>query len=223
MILRHYENPPVPQTVFTAGLIAICVLVFIWQTSLAPVTAERLVYPFGMIPAVLFGKTDLPPGIVMVSSEVSIITSMFLHGGMLHLLGNMFYLWIFGRYVERSMGHGRFIVFYLLCGVAAALAHASYHPHSMAAMIGASGAISGILGGYFVLFPRTSVTVHTIRIPAFVLLGLWIVMPAIYSLAASGQSGRLAFWAHIGGFIAGAVLIIPFRSKEYRLFGGPRR
>lgn len=218
MILRNYDNPSVPQPMFTAGIILLCVSVFIWQTSLAP---ERAVYASGMIPAVLFGKASLPHGIVTVSPEVSIVTSMFLHGDVMHLLGNILYLWIFGRYVERSMGHARFIAFYLLCGAAGALAHASYHPHSMAALIGASGAISGVLGGYFMLFPRAYVTVCTKRIPAFILLGLWIALPALYSLAASGQSGRLAFWAHFGGFVAGALLIVPFRSKEYRLFGGP--
>lgn len=231
MIPLHDDNPTILAPVVTVGLIAICGLVFIWQMSLTPAAAEQVVYALGMVPAVLFGTARLPPGIETIPSEASVITSMFLHGGLMHLLGNMLYLWIFGNNVEDSMGHVRFILFYLLCGISAALAQALQDPGSTVPMIGASGAIGGVLGGYLMLFPRAHVLVlvplgffiTTMRIPALLVLGLWFVMQFLYSAMTTGQSGGVAYWAHIGGFVAGAILIIPFRSKEFPLFSGPQR
>ena len=154
-----------------------------------------------------------------------------LHGGLMHLLGNMLYLWIFGNNIEDSMGHVRFIIFYLLCGIAAALAQALQDPASTVPMIGASGAIGGVLGGYLMLFPRARVLVlvplgffmHTLRVPALFVLGIWFVMQFLYSAMTTGQPGGVAYWAHIGGFVAGAILIIPFRSSEFPLFSGPQQ
>jgi len=155
---------------------------------------------------------------------------MFLHGGWMHLIGNMLYLWIFGNNVEDAMGHGRFIVFYLLCGIAAALAQAFQDPGSAVPMIGASGAIGGVLGAYVLLYPRARVLVvvplgfffYTLRIPAMIVLGLWFGLQFVSTMLAGDQIGGVAYWAHIGGFVAGMVLILPFRKKGFPLFAGPR-
>ncbi len=141
----------------------------------------------------------------------------------------MLYLWIFGNNVEDAMGHGRFIVFYLLCGLAAALAQAFQDPGSTVPMIGASGAIGGVLGAYLLLYPRARVLVlvpfgffmHMMRIPALFVLGFWFVLQFIQSALSDGQEGGVAYWAHIGGFLAGMALIVPFRKKSFRLFAGP--
>jgi membrane associated rhomboid family serine protease len=231
MIPLHDDNPTILKPVVTMGLIAICGLVFTWQLSLAPGAAEKAVYAFGLVPAVLFGTASLPSEVATIPSVASIITSMFLHGGLMHLLGNMLYLWIFGNNIEDAMGHVRFIAFYLLCGTAAALSQAFQDPSSTIPMIGASGAIGGVLGGYLMLFPRAHVIVlvplgffmYTFRVPALLVLGIWFAMQFLYSSMTAGQTGGVAYWAHIGGFVAGAVLIVPFRSKEFPLFSGPRR
>jgi len=230
MIPLHDDNPTTLKPVVTIGLIVVCTLVFLWQVSLPPASAERAVYAFGLIPAVLLGKAQLPPEVAAIPAQLSVFTSMFLHGGLLHLGGNMLYLWIFGNNVEDAMGHGRFIVFYLLCGLAAALAQTFQAPDSTVPMIGASGAIGGVLGGYIMLFPRARILVllpiivfiTVIRIPAVIVLGFWFVMQFLLSAATVGQGGGVAHWAHVGGFAAGVLLIIPFRNKAFPLFGGRR-
>ncbi len=231
MIPLHDDNPTSITPFVTIGLIAVCALVFLWQVSLPPGEIERAVYGYGLIPAVLFGERRLPPEVAAIPAELSLFTSMFLHGGWLHLIGNMLYLWIFGNNIEDSMGHVRFIVFYLLCGLAAAFAQALQNPGSIVPMIGASGAIGGILGGYLMLFPRAHVLVlvplgfflYTMRIPAVIVLGFWFVLQFLQSAAAGDQPGGVAYWAHVGGFLAGVVLIVPFRNKAFPLFAGPRR
>jgi membrane associated rhomboid family serine protease len=148
----------------------------------------------------------------------------------MHLIGNMLYLWIFGNNVEDAMGHGRFVVFYLLCGLAAALAQAFQDPGSAVPMIGASGAIGGVLGAYVLLYPRARVLVlvplgfffFTWRIPAMIVLGLWFGLQFLSSALAGNQVGGVAYWAHIGGFVAGMVLILPFRRKGFPLFAASR-
>jgi membrane associated rhomboid family serine protease len=229
MIPLHDDNPTTITPAVTVGLIAACALVFLWQVSLPPGAAERAVYAYGLVPAVLFGERELAPEIAAIPAELSILTSMFLHGGWMHLIGNMLYLWIFGNNIEDAMGHVRFVVFYLLCGLAAALAQAVQDPASTVPMIGASGAIGGVLGGYLMLFPRAHVLVliplgfflTTVRVPALVVLGLWFVLQFVQSALSAGQPGGVAYWAHIGGFVAGVVLIVPFRDKRFPLFGGP--
>ena len=124
MIPLHDDNPTTLTPIVTVGLIAACVAVFLWQVSLPPAAMEAALYSYGMIPAVLFGERELPPALAAVPAELSVVTSMFLHGGWMHLIGNMLYLWIFGNNVEDAMGHLRFLVFYLLCGLAAAFAQA---------------------------------------------------------------------------------------------------
>ncbi len=226
MIPLHDDNPTTLTPFVTVGLIVACVAVFLWQLGLSPGAAERAVYAYGMIPAVLFGEREL----TAIPAELSVLTSMFLHGGWMHLIGNMLYLWIFGNNVEDAMGHGRFVVFYLLCGLAAALAQAFQDPGSTVPMIGASGAIGGVLGAYVLLYPRARVLVliplgfffYTLRIRALYVLGLWFGLQFVSVALAGGQLGGVAYWAHIGGFIAGMVLILPFRKKGFPLFASKR-
>ncbi|HEY5701814.1 MAG TPA: rhomboid family intramembrane serine protease, partial [Gammaproteobacteria bacterium] len=162
----------------------------------------------------------------LVSPEITIFTSMFMHGGWMHLIGNMLYLWIFSDNVEDSMGHGRYIVFYLLCGVAAVFAQALPDTHSTIPMIGASGAISGVLGAYLLLFPHARVVVliplgfysQIVRMPAGMVLLIWFGLQLLQSaMTPKGEAG-VAFGAHIGGFLAGMVLVSFFKKSRVRLF-----
>lgn len=220
------ENPTrrVPYVSYT--LILLCVGVFIWQLSLGPQAGQFAVYAFGLVPSALFGHTQLPPAIAVLPPAATIFTSMFLHGGISHIFGNMLYLWIFADNVEDSMGHVRFLVFYLLCGVAAAMAQALPAPDSTVPMIGASGAISGVLGAYLLLYPRTKIVVFVpfmffmplIKVPSVMVLGLWFIVQLIESALAPEAGGGIAFRAHIGGFIAGMLLIGLFKKRRIRLF-----
>lgn len=221
------DNPTLRTPIVTMALIAMCVLVYLWQASLESDAGTLAVYAYGLVPAVLFGHAELPPELRAVPSWGTTVTSMFLHGGVLHLAGNMLYLWIFGNNVEDSMGRGRFLVFYLLCGVAAALAQAYANPASEIPMIGASGAIGGVLGAYLVLHPKANVRVffffivlvRLINVPALIVLGVWFAGQIISGVSTplSDEDGGVAFWAHAGGFIAGTVLIPFFKRREVRL------
>ena len=137
----------------TAALIAACLLVFVWQAGLPADAGAAAVYRFAIVPGVLWGGAGFPPEFAAPPAAATLLTSLFLHGGWLHLIGNMMFLWVFGDNIEDAMGHRRFVVFYLLCGVVAGLAHAASAPGSTIPTVGASGAISGVLGGYFVLHP----------------------------------------------------------------------
>ncbi len=207
----------------TVALIAACVGVFVWQLSLGE-GEGRAIYGLGTVPAVLLGTRALDPGLVLVPAWATLFTSMFLHGGLMHIGGNMLYLWIFGDNVEDSMGHGRFLAFYLVTGVIAALAHVASNADSTIPTIGASGAISGVLGAYLVLHPKarvlTIVLRFPVRLPAWVVLGVWIGLQFLNAAMDGGSGGGVAWWAHIGGFVAGAVLIVPFRRKSVPLFDG---
>ena len=231
MIPLHDDNPTQRFPMLTIGLIALCVLVFLWQVTLPPQAAQAAVYSFGMIPAVVFGEAVLTAELAAVPPALSVVTSMFMHGGWMHLIGNMLYLWIFGNNIEDSMGHVRFIAFYLLCGTAAAFAQAFQDPSSTVPMIGASGAIGGVLGGYALLFPHARVLVlipigfimTTVRIPALWVLGFWFVLQFVQSaMSADTGGGGVAYWAHIGGFLAGLILIPFFKDRSVPLFGRGR-
>ncbi|HFD81352.1 MAG TPA: rhomboid family intramembrane serine protease [Gammaproteobacteria bacterium] len=229
MIPIHDDNPTRTPPYVTTTILVLCVLVFLWQLSLGR-NVELAVYQLGMIPATVFGHKMLPAEIALVPPWMTLFTSMFMHGGWMHLIGNMLYLWIFGDNVEDSMGHGRFLIFYLLCGIAAALAQALPNPDSEVPMIGASGAISGVLGAYVMLYPHARVLVvipigfiiQTFSVPAGFVLGFWFLMQLLSSLAASGQQGGVAFGAHIGGFLAGLALIPLFKYRDVPLFAPPR-
>ncbi len=209
--------------IVTVTIIVLCAVAFVWQISVPEATAEHIVVGLGAIPAVLLGTRELPPDYAMVPAQLSLITlisSMFLHGGWMHLIGNMLYLWVFGDNVEDAMGHPRFLVFYLLCGVVGGLAHTVVNPDSMVPAIGASGAISGVLGAYLVMHPKVKVLVLIFyrlpwRLPAYVVLGFWIAMQIFFVFASAGTEteGGVAWWAHIGGFVSGVVLIFVFRRR----------
>lgn len=207
----------------TVALIALCAAVFALQIAAGAEGDQRIIYGLGMIPAVLFGDAGLDPELVLVPSTLTLLTSLFLHGGFMHLIGNMLFLWVFGDNVEDSMGHVRFLAFYLICGIAASLVHALSDPASTAPLIGASGAISGVLGAYFILHPRVKVWVLMfawlpMKLPTFIILGLWAVLQFANSLTADGAAGGVAWWAHVAGFIAGAALIPLFKYPHVRLF-----
>ena len=228
MLLPLKDNNPlkrIPYQYVTVAFIALCVLVFLWQLSLGNEGGRKAVLAFGAIPSVLFGSRTLPVELVMIPAPLSLITSMFMHGGWMHLIGNMLFLWVLGDNVEDAMGHGRFIVFYLLCGVAAALTHAGLDPASTTPMIGASGAISGVIGAYLILHPKVQILTLAFRffihIPAYIMLGIWIALQVFnVSMASGAGGGGVAWWAHIGGLIAGVVLIAPMRHKSVPLFNG---
>ena len=222
------DNPTRITPIVTVGLIAICVLVFLWQTSLGA-REEAALYALGVIPAVILDHAELAPGLSWVDPALTPFTSMFLHGGWMHLGGNMLYLWIFGNNIEDAMGHARFIVFYLICGIAAVFAQALPDPQSIIPMIGASGAISGVLGAYLLLYPHARVLVaipfgfylHTVSLKAGIVLVFWFGLQIISSLAA-GDGPGVAWFAHIGGFLAGMALIPIFKYPTIKLFAPAR-
>ncbi len=226
MIPIHDDNPTRIKPVLTVAFIVTCGLVFLWQISHSQQGQQAIVYALGVIPAVLFDHAELPPELAWVPPTATMFTSMFLHGGWMHLIGNMLYLWVFGNNVEDAMGHVKFVIFYLLCGIAAVYAQALPAPQSQIPMVGASGAISGVLGAYLLLHPHARVLVviplgfilHTVRLKAGWVLGLWFAMQLLSQLFSSGEGGGVAFRAHIGGFIAGMVLIPFFKDKRLRLF-----
>ena len=225
------DDVPSQTTPFiTIALIALNVVVFLYQLSLqisgdaqGGGAIEAFVLEFGAVPCRLSG--------LCASAEefphpfVTVATSMFVHGGLLHLGGNMLYLWIFGDNVEDVLGHVRFLLFYLLSGIVAAAVQAAVDPTSTVPMIGASGAVSGVLGAYLVLFPYASVLTlvtfvfffRLVRIPAIVVLGLWFVVQSFNWLGAvhtSGGEGGVAWFAHIGGFVAGMALLLIVRPRR---------
>jgi len=203
-----------PAPLVTVSLVVLNVLAFFLELSQPSGGAlQSFIQAWGVVPREYALARDIPPTIPLPFWS-TLITSMFLHGGWLHLGGNMLYLWIFGDNLEKTMGHARFLVFYLVCGVAAGLAHIVFSGASNVPSIGASGAISGVLGGYLVLFPRNRVRVLTragiVAMPAIVVLGFWIVIQLISgigSLAVRTETGGVAYMAHIGGFVAGLVLV----------------
>jgi membrane associated rhomboid family serine protease len=203
--------PSRTRPVLTTSLVVVNALIFLLQSTLSPGELDRFFFTFGLTPAHF--------------SLVSLFTSMFVHGGLGHVGGNLLYLWIFGDNIEDRLGHGRFLVFYLAAGVVAALAQTAMDPSSTVPMVGASGAIAGVLGGYFVLYPQSRVLtlfpfpVMLFEVPAFFFLGLWFLVQFVSGLgslagASSGLPGGVAFWAHVIGFLAGAVLVRLMQRPE---------
>ncbi len=223
MFPLYDDNPHYGRPILTWAIVIGCAAVFLWQMSLGMHGRQDAVFRLGVIPAVLFGSKELAPSLAVVPPWATVFTSMFLHGGFLHLLGNLVYLWIFGDNIEISMGRARFALFYTLCGIVAALTQSALSPNSEIPMIGASGAISGILGAYLLLFPRAKVVVFIflvgmITVPALLVLGLWFLMQLFSGFSAPAGTGGVAFWAHIGGFVAGVVLVPFFKKRDVRLF-----
>ena len=211
MIPIRDDMPAHRPPVVTVSLILVCVLVFLWQQSQGGSGMMRAIYSYGMIPAALLGEARLPPELAVLPPWATLFTSMFLHGGWMHLLGNMLYLWIFGNNVEDRLGHLGFLAFYLLAGLVAAGVQIVPDPDSEIPMVGASGAISGILGAYLVLYPHARVLVlipigfmFLYYVRAFWLLVIWLTIQVVSGLAAPAGEGGVAWWAHVGGFAAGA-------------------
>jgi len=217
--------------VMTAAIVAVNTLVFIYEVLiLITEGAEGLnafINTFGMIPAALFGvqSTALP-------FYITLFTSMFVHGGLLHIASNIIYLSVFGDNVEDMMGPGLYIVFYLLCGLAASFAQIAANPLSQIPQVGASGAIAGVLAGYLLLLPSGTVRIfvflvlftHITRMPAILFISLWFILQlfsGVSSLGAAADMGGVAYWAHIGGFLAGLLLSFVYRQfMRWRLYGG---
>jgi membrane associated rhomboid family serine protease len=228
------DNPTEIFPIFTLGLIAATVFVWVYVqgAGLSLESLDTSICALGMIPVEITGQAAPGAGVRLGLDVVcrlggltwhALLTSVFLHGGWMHILGNMWFLWIFGNNVEDSMGHLRFLIFYLLIGVVAGLGHVASDPSSPIPTVGASGAVSGIMGAYMVLYPRAQVAtafwfiifVRVIELPAFIMLGLWFGFQILSTvLQPPGVSGGVAFWAHIAGFVAGVVLIPLFRSRR---------
>jgi membrane associated rhomboid family serine protease len=227
------DNPHFLTPIVTYALIAANVLAWVLLQGMGTdPSLGSSVCRLGLIPGELL-QTAAPGTRFPVSEAVVCVvgapawytplTSMFMHGGWLHLIGNMWFLWIFGNNVEDSMGHARFLVFYLLCGLAAAAVQTYTDPGSIVPMVGASGAIGGVMGGYVLLYPRVHVhmlvflgfIVTTVAVPAVFMLGYWFVLQLLSGWASIGaEGGGVAFWAHVGGFVAGAVLVLLFRDPR---------
>jgi membrane associated rhomboid family serine protease len=211
------------QPTVTYALIIFCVLVYGWL-ALDPsqVRGEAIAAGFGMIPSVLFGQAVLSPELARIPASLSVITSIFLHASVMHLVGNMLFLWVFGDNVEDAMGHLRFMLFFLICGMAGALAHAFVNPDSQQPLIGASGAISGVIMAYLMLYPRVRIwglafKAIPLRIPALWAIGAWITVQIVQAFVL--KEGQVGWWAHLGGLGAGLVLTPLFIRREVRLFG----
>ena len=196
---------------FTIIFIVLNCVAFLFELSLGEKGLEPFLYQWAVVPTQF--------------AWITVLTSMFLHGGWLHILGNMLYLWIFGDNVEDRMGHGRFVVFYLLCGTAAALAQTAMQPDSYVPMVGASGAIAGIMGAYFVLYPHSRIVtlipfifIQVVEVPAIFFLGIWFLMQFVSGVGSiattTAGEGGVAFWAHVAGFVTGLAGVVVFRRPE---------
>jgi membrane associated rhomboid family serine protease len=191
---------------------------------------SRSICQLGLIPGDVFGRIAVPPGPTRLpcpvdgeGSWLTVLSSMFMHGSWMHIIGNMWFMWIFGGNVEDAMGPARFVVFYLLCGIVAAAFQVAADPSSQVPMVGASGAIGGVMGAYVLLYPRVHVHmlfilvfyVTTFAVPAFLMLGYWFLVQVLSGVATYGNDGGgVAFWAHIGGFVAGGTLVYLFRDRK---------
>jgi len=219
MIPLRDENPTYTTPVVTYALIAANILVFLYWLALGG--SRGPVMGLAMVPREITTGED-----ILANSPhplwITIFTSMFMHGGVLHIAGNMLYLWIFGNNIEDTLGHFRFLVFYLLCGVGAALTHIASAPLSTVPTVGASGAIAGVLGAYLVLYPDARIItliflgffITTAAIPAVILLGYWFLIQLLSAQLQPPALGGVAYWAHVGGFVTGIILIFMFGGRR---------
>ena len=227
------DNPTLATPVVTFLLIGANVVMWVLVQGMgAEPSLSRSVCELGLIPGEFLGRVPQGATVPMGNQNVCMLgdeqtwftplTSMFLHGGWFHLIGNMWFLWVFGNNVEDSMGHIRYLAFYLLCGIAAAATQTFMNPSSAIPMVGASGAISGVMGAYIVLYPKVRVHmlvilfifITRIVVPAYLMLGYWFLLQLVGGGLSSSSEGGVAFWAHAGGFIAGALLIQLFKDPE---------
>ncbi|MBI3754134.1 MAG: rhomboid family intramembrane serine protease [Deltaproteobacteria bacterium] len=217
MIPLKDDNPTRTFPFVTIFIIAVNIAVYIYQLTLGTKAEGFFVLRAGAIPYEITHFVDIYPW-ALIPPPLTLFSAMFVHGGLLHVGGNMLYLWIFGDNIEDRLGHFRFFIFYVLAGLIAGLTHIIMLPDSTLPMIGASGAIAGVLGAYFLLYPRAHVLtlvfffffVTVVRIPAVIFLGLWFIL----QLLSSGMSGGIAWYAHIGGFIGGMALVKLFEKRR---------
>jgi membrane associated rhomboid family serine protease len=216
------DNPTYSVPYVTIGIIISNIIIFLLEI-ISPPGMEKTVYAYGAVPQYILTFEKLQP----VHPALTVFTAMFMHGGFFHLGGNMLYLWIFGNNIEDKLGHLRFIIFYIFCGIVAAYSHAIIDPHSLTPMIGASGAISGILGAYLLLFPKAGIYnliffgffVQIVKIPALIVIGFWAIVQFINGMVSTGlaKQGGVAWFAHIGGFLIGLLTIklwLPRRKRR---------
>jgi len=225
MIPLKDDNPTSGKPIVTYLLIIICVLVFLIQLGSQSYKTGQLFYSYGLIPSVLMGHDHLPTDLYVVPAYITILTSMFMHGGFMHLIGNMLYMWIFADNIEDNLGQKKFLLFYLLTGTCAAMTQVLMDTQSQVPMVGASGAIGGVLGAYLINHPNAKVLVlipfgffsQLIKIRALYVLGFWFILQFISS------GGGVAYAAHIGGFVSGMILILFFnkKTKKNKIIKGP--
>jgi membrane associated rhomboid family serine protease len=226
------DNPTLLTPYITIGLILANIVVWMYfqGAGMSPEVLASSICHFGTIPAEITGQpggyVDLGPGLPACRfgglAWETLLTSMFMHGGWLHLIGNMWFLWLFGNNVEDSMGHVRFLVFYLLTGLAGGATHIFTAQNSSIPTVGASGAISGVMGAYLVLYPRIKIEtlfvlfifIRIIPVPAWLILGYWIAVQFLSGAVDPQIGGGVAFWAHVGGFVAGVVLVKLFENRQ---------
>lgn len=226
MIPLKDDNPTSRKPIVTYFVIVICVLIFFIQLTSQSYKTGQLFYSYGLIPSVLMGNNQLPLDLYAIPSWLTIFTSMFMHGGFMHLVGNMLYMWIFADNIEDSLGAKKFLIFYLLAGIGAAMTQVLMDTHSPIPMVGASGAIGGVLGAYLINYPNARVLVlipfgffsQLIKIKALYVLGFWFILQFLSS------GGGVAYAAHIGGFVSGVILILFFNKnvkKNNKIVKGP--
>ncbi|WIY52641.1 rhomboid family intramembrane serine protease [Devosia sp. YIM 151766] len=216
--IRHVQFPFVNY-----GLIGVTILAFLVQSALPPAAFEQATINFGMIPIVV--RDLYPQPVPWLPDWANLVTYAFLHTDWLHLLTNMLFLWVFGDNIEDALGHVKYLFFYLACAVLAALTHLLFNLDGNGPLIGASGAVAGIMGAYVLLYPHARVFLLArivwlipLPVPAFWMLGFWIASQFFYVLASNGED--VAWWAHIGGFLAGMALVAPLKRRDLPLFGG---
>jgi membrane associated rhomboid family serine protease len=227
----HDDNPTTTRPYVTLALIAICVALYLWERiAMTDDAAQRLNVAFGVIPVVLTGQMQLPSEFAVLPPFLTVLTSIFLHGGLIHVAVNMWFLWIFGNNIEDAMGHARFLIFYLICGVASVLGHVYVDPASEIPLIGASGAVSGVLGAYFLMHPGARVLlglpigfliIQLGRYKAGWVLGAWFAWQVLNSVLPSAPvpgGALVAFMAHVAGFLAGILLIPLFKRRHVPLW-----
>jgi membrane associated rhomboid family serine protease len=213
------ENPSGKFAVVNISLLLINIAVFFYELTLTPHAAQAIELTYGVIPARI--PAWLAGHGTLESALLPFLTSMFLHGGLAHILGNMLFLWIFGDNVEAAFGHVGYLLFYLVCGIGSGLVHAAFNLHSHLPAVGASGAISGVLGAYIVLEPRNRILslifVFVVRVPAVIVLGVWFAMQFLMGLSTLGAhanvTGGVAVWAHIGGFVIGLFIALAVKRR----------
>jgi membrane associated rhomboid family serine protease len=215
--LRYLKAP-----IATYGLIAAAVLIYAATSLNIPIESDIVFAGLGMVPAQLFGDQVLPDGLPLVPASLTLVTSILIHASFLHLAGNMLFLWVFGDNVEDAMGHLRFLVFFVACGVAGGIVYAAFASDTVRPLVGASGAVSGVMGAYLMLHPRVKIWgLFLNRVPlklrAFWGIGFWVAFQVGAALIGADES--TGWYAHVGGFAAGAALVVPLRRREQPLFG----